>query len=168
MKDVTVVMCHIGEQKKLDEALESLYKFYPGIDTVIDDDPSLGHGRKLDDSFKNLKSRYILTMDDDIRLFKAGLIEDLLEKMASDVYGVGELVGHHVAFIHPKLALWNRSAFSDKHLSFQDCQIWHHKCDEVFELQTGAYLGYQMSLKYGYRGVHVNVLDWAHHLSEGK
>lgn len=170
MEKIEVVICHFGPDELLDGAVASLEAFYPELEITIIDDNNYhyGHGKCLDLAFDSSKSDLIITMDNDIRLYKKGLLEAMLKLLKKDVYGVGEFVGHKVGFIHPKLALWRRELVVNAKTSFKDCLVYCRECNKTYEYQTGQLLGYQLSLRYGLKGVSLPVLDYAHHLSEKK
>lgn len=124
--------------------LTSLAKFYPNLPLLVIDngskdestaylrsieqdnikvifnDYNYGHGLALHQAMENCKARYLLTLDSDCKVLKAGFVEKMLQAFKDDhnLYAIGELVtvdatghnfiGHNaLPYVHPSTAMFD-------------------------------------------------------------
>ena len=100
----------------------------------------IGHGSALDYGLDHVKTPLMLTMDNDIRLQKGGLVEEYLSKMEDDVYAVGTTytktdIGK---WIDPWFSLYRVAPIKDLHLSFTN--FIFPVPNKTFHIGTGAFL----------------------------
>lgn len=105
----------------------------------------MGHGSALDYGVDKVTTPLILTMDNDIRLVKGGLVEEYLEKLnenPDNIYAVGttytepDIPGN---WIDPWFSLYQVKPIRELHLTFSNF-IFPIPGKKSFHLGTGAFL----------------------------
>jgi len=138
---VTAIIVNYNTPELLTDCVNSIRKFYPTMDIVIidgseDDSVSfsmrgmhtftvpvkhnIGHGPGMNLGIRSCQTEFVLLVDSDVVIDKAGVIEAMM-KMPSYAYGCGQVVevneqggnvDHEaIRYLHPHFALIRRAAW---------------------------------------------------------
>lgn len=174
MEKIETIICHWEDKRITDIAIYSLHRFYPRLSVRIINDPLItDHGSRLDKGFRESKSEFILTLDNDMFVVGEKIIEKLYDEIIKDkkIYGVGLYMTttnnrRFYGFIHPMFALYRRKIVVNENVSFKAIAK-PNKIRGLNEFATGEKLGYGLGKK-GYKGIHFNINPYLVHLSELK
>jgi GT2 family glycosyltransferase len=88
--------------------------------TVKHTEKNVGHGNGLDMGIRMLDTEYVIIMDSDAEVKDGTIVQDLLNLMEDDVYGVGKTFDNisrwvGAPYLHPYFALIRRSSYLKYH-----------------------------------------------------
>ena len=139
---ITALTVNYNTPRLLESLLSTFRKFYPAIPYMVVDgsdsenykritkfdqkynveihhfDYNIHHGPGMAYGMETIKTDKILLIDSDVRILRAGFIEDLKSKLQPGSYGIGSVscinkdgasIAKGIKYLHPSLALINRN-----------------------------------------------------------